>query len=236
MDKAKDKIRTTSNTKVVVYGGNGFVGTRVAEQLAKQEVCVVCLSRTGHKPIHLKDESWSESVRWCKGDASQPSSELLASANVLITLVGSPPLPTLSKEAYEKQVFMNGTTNVNAINAAAEAGIKRVVLLGAKIPFPMNYDRFGYAKGKRLAFEAAKAFSELSDQHTAVVLQPGAIYGTRYLKSGKSVALGTVMKPLSHIMPWQFISVDRVAQRIVDAALSDEPYNGKLTVLSHKEI
>ena len=225
-----------NRTKVVVYGGNGFVGTRVAEQLAKQGACTVCLSRSGYKPIHLKDLPWSENVRWCKGDASQPCTQLLPSADAVVLLVGAAPVPTFSQQAFDDQVFMNGTTNVNAINAAAEAGIKRIVLLGAKIPMLMNTDRFGYVKGKRMALEAARAFSELSDQHTAIVIQPGVIYGTRHLKNGKSIALGSVMKPLSYLMPWQFVSVDDVAKHIAHAALSEEPYSGKFTLVPHSKI
>jgi len=228
------KHQTTQ--KVVVYGGNGFVGTRVAEQLFRSGVCTVCLSRTGHKPLHLKDEEWSQKVRWCKGDASEPSTQLLSTADVLITLVGAAPLPTFSKQAYEEQVFMNGTTNVNVIQAAGEAGVKRVVLLGAKIPLPLRTEYFGYAKGKKLALQAAKQFSELSDQHSAVVIKPGVIYGTRYLLSGKSIALGKVFKPMSYVMPWQFVSVEQVAKRIVDAALSASPYHGKFTEIQHKNI
>jgi len=217
-----EKQAQKGGQRVVVYGGNGFVGTRVARCLAEKNIYTVCVSRTGHKPVHLKDQPWSENVRWCKGDASEPHPDLLESASVLITLVGSPPLPTLTKDAFEHQVFMNGTTNVNAIRAAGTAGIKKVILLGAKIPLPLRSDRFGYTKGKRLALEAAKAFSELSSEHRAAVLQPGAIYGTRHLATGKSLPLGTVMKPLSFIMPWQFISVDQVAKRITSIALNDD--------------
>ena len=236
MDKAEAELSESNKAKIAVYGGNGFVGTHVAEQLANRGICTVCLSRTGHKPVHLKDTDWSESVRWCKGDASQPDAALLSSVTTLISLVGSPPLPTLSQEAYEQQLFMNGRTNVSAINAAAEAGVKRVVVLGAKVPFPLNSDRFAYAKGKRMALEAATAFADLSEDHSAIVLQPGVIFGTRYLKSGKPLALGTFLKPISKIMPWQFISVEQVAARIVHAALSEEPYLGKLTILPHSEI
>jgi len=234
--KSKHTQSAAHIPKVVVYGGNGFVGTRVAEKLAAETVSTVCLSRTGHKPIHLKDDSWSESVRWCKGDARDPDRELLSSCDVLITLVGSAPVPTFSAQAYQQQVFNNGIANANAINAAAETGVKRVVLLGAKIPFLLNSDRFGYTKGKRLALEAAKEFSSLSDTHAAVVLQPGTIFGTRHLTSGKAIALGTVMKPMSYVLPSQFISVEKVAERIVDAALSEEPYAGRFTMLPHKDI
>ncbi len=231
-----EKVEQNKCPKVVIYGGNGFVGTHVAKHLRAHEVCTVCVSRTGHKPLHLKDQEWSQAVRWCKGDASEPSVKLLESADVLITLVGSPPLPTFSKEAYDKQVFMNGATNVNAIRAAGDAGIKKVILLGAKIPLLMRSDRFGYTKGKRLALEAAETFSKLSPEHQAVVLQPGVIYGTRHLSSGKPLALGTFMKPLSYIMPWQFVSVDQVAQRITNAVLNVDSATKQFTVIRHSDI
>jgi nucleoside-diphosphate-sugar epimerase len=231
-----DSKAINQHTKIVVYGGNGFVGTRVAEQLSALDTCTVCLSRSGYKPIHLKDEPWSTSVRWCKGDASNADEKLLARADVVICLVGSPPLPTFSKQSFEDQVFMNGTTCVNAIESAQRAGVKRVVLLGAKTPFPMNSDRFGYTKGKRLAVQAAKKFAAASDEHSAVVLQPGVIYGKRHLASGKVVPLEWFLGPMATFMPWQFVSVDAVAKRIAHAATEGEPYQGKFTLFSNSEI
>lgn len=229
-------MENKENIKVVIYGGNGFVGTRVAERLVRLDACTVCISRTGHKPLHLREEEWSTNVRWCKGDASQADEALLASIDVLICLVGSPPVPTFSQESYEHQVFMNGTTCANAIKSAEKAGIKRVVLLNAQIPLPLRTDRFGYAKGKRLALEAAEAFAEISEHHTAVVLQPGAIYGKRHLANGKVVPLHWFMRPFSVIMPWQFVSVEDVADCIVRAVIDDKRYRGKFTVLSNRDL
>lgn len=231
-----EKVDNNDPIKAVVYGGNGFVGTRVARQLSERDVATVCVSRTGHKPIHLKDEEWSQSVRWCKGDASDPAIPLLESASILITLVGSPPLPTFSKQAYQQQVFMNGTTNANVIRAAGDAGIRRVVLLSAKIPLPLRGDWFGYSKGKHLAEQAALEFSQLSPEHRVTVFKPGVIYGTRHLANGKSMPLGTVMKPLSYFMPWQFVSVDQVAIAIVDAALNKQSSKDPFTIINHSDI
>jgi nucleoside-diphosphate-sugar epimerase len=231
-----DSKAISKHTKIVIYGGNGFVGTRVAEHLAALDTCTVCLSRSGHKPIHLKDEPWSTSVRWCKGDASNADEKLLARADVVICLVGSPPLPTFSKQSFEDQVFMNGTTCVNAIESAQRAGVKRIVLLGARIPFLMDSDRFGYAKGKKMAVQAAEKFAETSEQHSAIVLHPGVIYGKRHLASGKTVPLDWFLGPMATFMPWQFISVEAVAQRIAHAATEDEPYQGKFTLISSSKI
>jgi len=221
---------------VGIYGGNGFVGTRVAKALLERDVCAVCLSRTGHKPLHLKDRKWSESVRWCKGNASSPDTQLLQRLDGLVTLVGSPPIPTFSQDAYDQQVFINGTANANAIREAGDAGIKRIVLVGARIPFFMRSDRVGYAKGKRLAFKAAEEFSKLSKEHRAIVIQPGVIYGRRYLKNGKAVALDVFLRPLSWAMPWQFVSVEKIAERIACEMLCNDPNKGQFIVIKNSQI
>lgn len=234
-NKVATQTDKESHFKVAVYGGNGFVGTRVCEQLANKGVCTISLSRSGHKPLHLKDAKWSESVRWSKGDASKPDLQLLEQVDVLILLVGSPPLPTFSKESYEHQVFMNGTTNVNAIEAAVDAGVKHLILLGAKIPWPINHDKFGYAKGKRLAAQAAQKFSELSEHHSASVIKPSAIYGKRHLANGKVIPLDWFMSPLEKIMPWQFISVEAVASRIAEIAVNSCE-GATFKVIEHSDI
>jgi nucleoside-diphosphate-sugar epimerase len=222
--------------KIAIYGGNGFIGTRVAEALVERKACATCMSRTGHKPVHLKEQKWSEIVRWCKGDANDPDLQLLERMQGLVTLVGSPPLPTFSTQAYEEQVFINGETNAKAIQAAAEAGLKRIVLVGAQLPFFMRRDSFGYAKGKKIAMQAAEDFSKLSSEHRAVVIQPGMIFGRRYLKSGKAVPLDKIFKPFSWFMPWQFVSVERVAARIADELLCEDPSKDQFIVIKNSQI
>jgi len=222
--------------KIVIYGGNGFVGTHIAEHLSAHDLCIVCLSRTGHKPIHLNDSDWSKSVRWCKGDASNPDLELLAEAHTVIVLVGSAPIPTFSKQAFEKQFFNNGIAPAKAIEASKEAGVTRIILMGAHIPFFLNTDRFAYAKGKNMALESAKDFAAHSQQHGAVVMQPGAIYGKRHLKNGKVIPLDLAMSPASKIVPSQFIDVDRIAQRVTSIVLNPDEYDGSFTLLKNNEI
>lgn len=231
-----DHIVHENTKKIVVYGGNGFVGTHVAEALLSRGACIACLSRSGHKPLHLKDQKWSESVRWCKGNALAPDTDLLERVHGMISLVGSAPLPTLSSDAYEAQVAANGETNASAIKAAGDAGIKRIILVGAKLPFFLRSDRFGYAKGKRIAMEAAKAFSELSNEHRAIVLQPGIIFGKRFLKNGKAVALDTFFKPVSHILPGQFVCVERLAERIASEMMCNNPRRGQFIVVKNSQI
>jgi len=176
-------ILQSTRNKVIIYGGNGFVGTHLAEKLSSQDICVVCLSRSGHKPLHLKDAPWSESVRWCKGDANAPDEELLSTAEVVVIFNS------------------NGEAPSRVIDAALKVGVKRIVLMGAQVPFILNKDFFAYSRGKRDALKDAKEFAETSDQHSAVVFQPAAIYGKRRLASGKVLPLDTFMSPLRKVLP-----------------------------------
>lgn len=227
---------TKLKLKVAIYGGNGFVGTHIAKALTTRGISVVCLSRTGHKPIHLVNETWSESVRWCKGDASSPSLDCLKQVDVVISTVGSPPIPTFSQEAYDKQLFANGTSNVQLIETSLAAGIKRLVIIGANIPWPLNRDSFAYAKGKKMAFESAEKFSQHSSDHCALVLQPGTIMGKRFTTTGKCIPLDTFLGPLGMILPGQFVSVERIANRITDELLTPSSMTQNFKVIKNRDI
>ncbi|NNC98946.1 MAG: NAD(P)H-binding protein [Gammaproteobacteria bacterium] len=222
--------------KIVIYGGNGFVGCKVAECLANAGAEVVCVSRTGEKPAHLQDSEWADNVAWVKGDASEPELALLQDTDALICVIGSPPIPAVGKEAYDRQVFTNGVTNSRAITAAGDAGINRIVLLGAKIPAFLDGDWFGYAKGKRLALAAAREFSQLSEEHSAVVLQPGAIFGKRHTASGTEIPIDLVMRPLSQVLGSQLVSVEKVAGRIAAEALATSEQPQSLNIIKHADI
>ena len=230
-------METNSNTeKIVIFGGTGFVGCKVAERLSAAGAQVACVSRKGSKPAHLENAKWADKVDWIKGDASEPDPELLKGCAALICLVGSPPIPAVGKKAYAQQVLTNGITNSNAIKEAGDADIKRVVLLGAKLPGFMDGDWFGYAKGKRLSLQAAKEFSEISENHYAVVIQPGGIYGKRHTASGTEIPIDLVMRPLSKIFGSQLVSLEKVADRIVTEALSKTEHLESFKIVKHSDI
>ena len=101
--------------KIVVYGGTGFVGSVIVEKIAKNGIFCTSISRTGKKTPNLKgrNEEWMKKVEWIRGDANDPDLFILAETSAVIISVGSPPIPTFSKQAFDKQVFMNGETNVS---------------------------------------------------------------------------------------------------------------------------
>ena len=235
-----------NTSKIVLFGGNGFVGTAIAEELVHQNVEVVCVSRTGSMPVHLQNADWAQQVDWIKGDALMPDTDLLIAASAVITLIGSPPVPTFSKGAYEKQLMMNSEPNLAVIEAVKKSSVTRLVLLGAHLPNLVKTDKFAYAKGKRLCEEAAIEFANSSNNRAAIVLKPTAIYGVRHSQSGKPINIGVVMKPIAGLqsmlpnaarqyLPETIISVKAVASAAVNACLDDE-FFGKFSVISNQQI
>lgn len=223
-------------TRAVIYGGNGFVGTHVAEMLTADGVVVVSVSRSGKMPEHLVGSAWAEKVDWRSGDAAQPDTRLLAESDVLISVIGAPPLPTFSSKGYQQSVHTNGQANASVIQAAGESGIRSLVLLGAKIPSFINKQWFAYAQGKKIALEAAQHFTTFSDEHRATVLQPGGIYGKRHTKSGREIPIDWVMKPIATLLPSQLLSVERVARCVADVAMGRRAYANSFTIISHQDI
>mmetsp|Transcript_17768 Transcript_17768/g.35073 ORF Transcript_17768/g.35073 Transcript_17768/m.35073 type:complete len:271 (-) Transcript_17768:347-1159(-) len=231
--------------RMVVFGGSGFVGSRILEMMVSRGSAseFVSLTRSG-KPPHRQDQpKWLNKVEWAQGDSLQPGTfkDRLSSDSAVIISVGSPPLPTNSEEARLEQVKANGETCVSIIEAAAEQGVKRLVLINATMP---EWTPSGYREGKELARQAAIKFAEGSNDRGAVILKPSAIYGTRYTEGGMPIPLWTVMAPTSFLMqglsqtgisgylersvPSVFkgvlsppVSVDAVARAAVDAASMD---------------
>ena len=223
--------------RIVIYGGSGFVGSHIAEGLSQQdEFCVLCLSRTGHKPTHLRDSSWSEKVRWCEGDALNPDHGVLTSADVLIVSIGSPPIPTLSQGAFDAQLRQNGESNKTVIEAALAAGVTRLVLIGAHMPSFLKQDWFAYAKGKQIALSAAENFANASSAHQAMVLQPGVVSGVRYTNSGIAINLRGLLMPLAALMPSQVTKIERIVDRCVDFVDKPSGYNEGLSVFAQEKI
>lgn len=223
-----------NQTKVIIYGGNGFVGTHIARSLVERGAAPVCVSRTGTRPSYLHDQSWSEKVKWCQGDASVPKPESLADTDTVICAVGSPPIPTFKKSNWEQQFFINGTTNIRALDAAAEAGVKRAVVIGAQIIGPLKTDKFAYYKGKRLSCAAAQRFAERSEEQSAIVFQPGVIIGTRHTQSGKAIPLH-LLRPLGVLSKSLVVDVERLADRVAESSLDFSP-SQNFQIVSNKEI
>jgi len=158
-------------TKVVVFGGNGFVGSRVSEQLVAAGAKVVSISRSGAPPVWAKGQEWMSKVSWIKGDPIKEDwSDSLAGSAAVVSCIG------VIGGSDESMVLGNGAVNVAVAQQTASAGVDKMVYIsvsdavgGAVGGFALK----GYFKGKKEA-EAAitKSFGK-----TAVILAPTFIYG-----------------------------------------------------------
>lgn len=75
-------------SKVIVVGGNGYVGSAICKSLVSRGFDVTVVSRSGHRPFH--EEKYTETVSYAKGDALQPEqwSQMFEGADAVVSCVG----------------------------------------------------------------------------------------------------------------------------------------------------
>ncbi|XP_068638214.1 uncharacterized protein At1g32220, chloroplastic-like [Aristolochia californica] len=173
--------------KLLVLGGNGFVGSHVCKEAVECGLSVASLSRSGRSNIQ---ESWANSVIWHQGSLLLLDSwkEALDGVTSVISCVGG-----FGSDSYMYKI--NGTANINAIRAAAEKGIKRFVYISAADFGVANYLLQGYYKGKK----AAEAELVAKFPYGGVSLRPGFIHGTRRVGSMK-LPISVIGTPLEMIL------------------------------------
>ncbi|VEU21918.1 DEKNAAC102939 [Brettanomyces naardenensis] len=61
-------------SKIVVFGGNGFLGRRICENAIQRGFQVTSVSQSGKKPENVtdSDKEWVQKVNWTKGDVFRP--------------------------------------------------------------------------------------------------------------------------------------------------------------------
>lgn len=216
-----------------MYGGSGFVGTRVLRTALASGMRVASVSRNG--PPAALDSSLSE-VEWIRADVEDPPAlaRSLEGADAVVSCIG----------AFGSNDFMrriNGDANASIVEAAAAAGVGRLAYISAATFRPVELVIPGYFEGKRIAEEAVTRHYGPA----GAVLRPPAVYGTRDVGKYVKIPLGLIGVPLGSLfasapmrslanalgplgdlmMPW--VSVDDVAAAAVAHVLqSDDSGNG----------
>eukprot|EP00246_Nothoceros_aenigmaticus_P003431 TRINITY_DN14595_c0_g1_i1.p1 TRINITY_DN14595_c0_g1~~TRINITY_DN14595_c0_g1_i1.p1 ORF type:complete len:332 (+),score=54.59 TRINITY_DN14595_c0_g1_i1:418-1413(+) len=173
--------------KILVLGGNGFVGSRVSRIATEQGIDVVSLNRSG-RPSYTGP--WVDQVSWVEGDAYNANwDELLSGISAVVSCIGG----FGNNEHMEK---VNGDTNIIAVDAASKAGISKFIYISVhKYNLPEFALNNGYFKGKRRTEEAILS----KFPRTGVILQPGFIYGKRRVNN-MEVPLDVVGEPLAKLL------------------------------------
>lgn len=81
----------TLTPRLVVFGGSGYVGTRVCEQGLAMGASIVSVSRSGGPPKGVT-AAWADRVEWVKGDALDPQAPwraLLKGATGVVSTLGA---------------------------------------------------------------------------------------------------------------------------------------------------
>ncbi|KAK9271843.1 hypothetical protein L1049_002208 [Liquidambar formosana] len=181
------EVRPPPTEKLLVLGGNGFVGSHVCREALAHGLTVSSLNRSGRSSLH---DSWANSVVWHQGNLLSTDSlkHALNGVTSVISCVGS-----FGSNSYMYKI--NGTANINAIRAAAEQGVKRFVYISAADFGLVKYLLRGYYEGKKAAeMELMTKFP-----YGGVILRPGFIYGTRRVGSMK-LPLGVIGVPLEMVL------------------------------------
>lgn len=208
--------------KLVVFGGNGYVGQHVITQalaiFPNNDITIVSINRSG-KPLHyvpalqqrlslnskpisdVGNQEITKGVIWHKGDIMNPKEweDVLKESDGVISCVG----------AFGSNEFMeriNGDANIIAINSAKHAGVPRFTYVSTVENNLPKFILSGYFNGKR---RAEAELHRVYGSH-GYVLRPSFVYGTRVVTIPKinvpvSLPLGWIGKPMDFLFSNSFV-------------------------------
>lgn len=209
----------SSSFKVTVFGGTGFVGSRVCKFLVDkgESIKVTSVSKTGTIPNWCKDEDWVNQVVWNKADLLQQKDD--SSSTLLDEAVGKPDVVVscigeIGTDS-EKLKKGNGDANCLAFESAKRGGnVKRAVFVSVGSEVIKCQENWlpgffgGYFDGKEMA-EKAALDAVNSDSSCACIVKPTFIYGGdsfNFLPPRVTVEYGSFIEELLSLSLFKFLA------------------------------
>ena len=164
--------------RVAVFGGSGFIGSRVCRTLVANGCTVLSVSRSGDQtstPFGKSlrwavGEPWLEEVEWIEADAAAGTAldARIGGVEGVVSCIGSKDVLSPSSNSYSGNKWSeeskadysrNFDPNERAVGAAVAAGAARFVLVDVASDAEIAYGgtRPGLYEGKRAAADAARA-------------------------------------------------------------------------------
>ena len=200
---------------VTVFGGSGFIGRYVSEQLLERGVRVRLASRTPRTAHYIQPLGQVGQWGVVPADVTRPETlrEAVEGADAVVNLVGS--FTNMSK------VHADGARNV--AEAAREAGAKALVHISALSSDPDS--DAGYSRTKGQGEEAVrKVFPE------ATIIRPSIVFGPEDQLTNRLAAMSRLLPVLPVIAGncrFQPVYVEDLAKAIAIAAVEPSSYAGK---------
>ena len=213
------------NKLVTLFGGGGFLGRYVVQELLRAGARVRIAERDPRDAWYLKPQGGVGQTQFVAADITRPDTveRALTGADAVVNLVG------ILSGNFEK-VHVEGARNVAV--AAAKAGCESMVqisAIGADPDSPSAYGR-SKAKGEQAVREAFPG---------ATILRPSIVFGreddfvNRFANMIVSAPIVPVVRPQVRFQP---VYVADVAQAVL-AALSDpKTHGGKTYALGGPDI
>ena len=213
--------------KLVVPGGNGFIGSEICRIAVQNGHEVAAFGRTGRPALTPAEHPWTQEVEWRAADVFEPDTwrDLLENADAVVHRI------TTIQEAPDRNVTfdrVNADSALLAADEAVEAGADAFVFLSVRDKPPFVPHKFLSAK--------RRAERTLHEQYSAlrtVSLRPNLVYGEQ--NRGTST-LAAVLTQLEEVRPHPYASaegrplpVQLVAAAAVQAAVTST-LEGVLTV------
>ena len=210
---------------VTLFGGDGFLGRYVVQELLKARVRVRIASRDPRDDFFLRPLAALGQMQSVRADVTDPQAvaRAVAGANAVVNLVG------VLKGAFEA-VHVDGARNV--AEAAAEAGATSLVHVSAIGADPASPSAYGRSKGEGEA-AVRDAFP------AATIVRPSILFGREDQFLGRFAQMARIAPVLPVVRPdarFQPAFVADTAKAIAAAVLDPGAHAGRIYELGGPEV